>query len=255
MIRGLYTGASGMLGEMTRTDVISNNLANVNTTGFKKDRAVFRATPEIGIHRFGDPVTAGLDKTIDPMPFIGILGTGVLVDEINTDFSQGGLQVTSNPLDLAIRGEGFFEIQTPDGLRYTRDGSFSVDREGFIITKDGHQVLGQNGPIRLLSEGDVKIDPQGVVIMGGEVLDTIRVVSFNDLDGLTKQGDNLYVSGEAAFEADGEVVQGALEGSNLNTVTEMVDLITAFRAYEASQRVIKTHDETLEKAVNDIARL
>lgn len=255
MIRGLYTGASGMLGEMTRTDVISNNLANVNTTGFKKDRAVFRASPEMGIHRFGDPVTVGLDKTIDPKPFIGVLGTGVQVDEINTDFSQGGLRVTSNPLDLAIRGEGFFEVQTPDGNRYTRDGSFSMDRQGFVISKDGHQVLGQNGPIRLLQDGDLKINSEGFVMMDGQVLDRLRVVSFNDFEQLTKQGDNLYVSTAAPFQADAEVVQGALEGSNLNTVTEMVDLITAFRAYEASQKVIKTHDETLEKAVNEIARL
>lgn len=255
MIRGLYTAASGMLGEVTRTDVISNNLANVNTTGFKKDRAVFRAFPAMDTYRVDDPVTAGLDRAIDPKPFIGVLGTGVQVDEVNTDFSQGGIRVTSNPLDIAIRGEGFFELETPDGVRHTRDGSFSMDREGFIVSKDGYRVLGQNGPIRLLQNMDMVIDAHGQVITDGQILDRLRLVTFDDFGQLVKQGDNLYLSTAQPGEADGDVVQGALEDANLNTITEMVDLITAFRAYEASQKVIKTHDETLEKAVNDIARL
>ena len=136
MIRGLYTGASGMLAEMTRTDVISNNIANVNTTGFKKDRTIFRAFPEMNIHRIDDPVSVGLDRTMDPRPFIGMMGTGVMVDEVNTDFSQGNFNTTSNLLDVAIKGEGFFEVQTPEGIRYTRDGSFSLSREGYLITKD-----------------------------------------------------------------------------------------------------------------------
>lgn len=254
MIRGLYTAASGMIGEMTKTDVISNNLANVNTTGFKKDRSIFRAFPEMNIHRFDDPVPAGIDKKVDPKPFIGVIGTGVQLDEINTDFSQGSLKITSNPLDLSIRGEGFFEVQTPGGVRYTRDGSFSLDREGYMITKEGHRVLGQNGPLHLSRDRDLKINGRGEVFSNGQMLDRIRVVSFQDNE-LTKEGDNLYVSNAQPMEANSEIVQGALEEANLNTVTEMVDLISAFRAYEASQKVIRTHDETLEKAVNEIARL
>jgi len=255
LIRGLYTGASGMLAEMTRTDVISNNIANVNTTGFKKDRTIFRAFPEMYIHRIDDPVSVGLDRTMDPRPFIGMMGTGVMVDEVNTDFSQGNLNTTSNLLDVAIKGEGFFEVQTPEGIRYTRDGSFSLSREGYLITKDGYYVLGENGPLIIPQEGEIAINSLGEVVVGAQYVDRLRVVGFEDQGLLVKQGDNLFVSEAPAIQADAQVVQGALEGANLNTVTEMVDLITAFRAYEASQKVIRTHDETLDRAVNDIARL
>ena len=143
MIRGLYTGASGMLSEMARTDIIANNLANVNTLGFKKDRTIFRAFPEMNIHRVDDPVQVGLNRVIDPKPFIGMLGTGVMVDEVNIDFSQGAIKTTSNPLDVAIKGEGFFQVQTPEGIRFTRDGNFSLNRDGYLVTKDGHYVLGK----------------------------------------------------------------------------------------------------------------
>ncbi len=255
MIRGLYTGASGMLAEMTRTDVISSNLANVNTTGFKKDRAIFRAFPEMNIHRINDPVSVGLDRIFDPRPFIGMMGTGVVVDEVNTDFSQGAINTTSNPLDIALKGEGFFEVQTPDGIRFTRDGSFSMSRDGYIITKDGHYVLGEAGQVRLPQEGEIVINRLGEVFVSGQFMDRLRVVTFADPNLLVKQGNNLYISETPPLQVDAEVIQGALEGANLNTVTEMVDLITAFRAYEASQKVIRTHDETLDRAVNDIARL
>ncbi|AEE92193.1 Flagellar basal-body rod protein FlgF [Tepidanaerobacter acetatoxydans Re1] len=255
MIRGLYTGASGMLSEMSRTDVISNNLANVNTSGFKKDRAIFRALPEMNIHRFDDPITVGLDRVIDPRPFIGMLGTGVMLDEINTDFSQGAIKVTSNPLDIALRGEGFFEVQTPEGIRYTRDGSFTIDRDGYIVTKDGYYVLGENGPMLLPQEGDVVISQQGEVTVSGQFVDRLEIVNFADQGQVVKQGSNLYNSQAPTVPTDAEVIQGALEGSNTNTISEMVDLITAFRAYEASQKVIQTHDETLDRAVNDIASI
>ncbi len=258
LIRGLYTGASGMLAETIRTDVISNNIANVNTTGFKKDRVIFRAYPEMNIHRVDDPVTEGIDRKVDPRPFIGMLGTGVMVDEVNTDFSQGSINTTSNPLDIALNGEGFFAIQTPEGVKYTRDGSFSLNGNRDIVTKDGHYVLGENGQINLLNDGEITITGIGEIFVDGQYEDRLRVVVFGEQDLLLKQGDNLFTSTAQPTPVnieDTEVVQGALEGANLNTVKEMVDLITAFRAYEASQRVIRTHDETLDKAVNDIARL
>ena len=191
MIRGLYTGASGMLAEMARTDVISNNMANVNTTAFKKDRTIFRAFPEMNIHRIHDPVPAGLDKVVDPRPFIGMMGTGVMLDEVNTDFNQGHLITTSNPLDLAIRGEGFFQVQTPEGIRYTRDGSFSLSSNGYLVTKEGYYVLGENGPLQLLQTGDITISQQGEVFVNDEYIDRLNIVTFADLNQLQKQGDNL----------------------------------------------------------------
>ena len=256
MIRGLYTGASGMLAEMARTDVISNNMANVNTTAFKKDRTIFRAFPEMNIHRIHDPVPAGLDKVVDPRPFIGMMGTGVMLDEVNTDFNQGHLITTSNPLDLAIRGEGFFQVQTPEGIRYTRDGSFSLSSNGYLVTKQGYYVLGENGPLQLLQTGDITISQQGEVFVNDEYIDRLNIVTFADLNQLQKQGDNLYFT-DAVPEPlqDADVVQGALEGSNISIVAEMVDLISAFRAYEANQKVIQTHDTTLDRAINDVGRI
>lgn len=254
LIRGLYTACSGMLAETMRTDTIANNLANTNTTAFKKDQVVFCANPEMNIHRFDDPVSVGLNK-IDPKPFIGVLGTGVQVDDVNTNFLQGGLKKTSNPLDVAIRGEGFFEIMTPQGPRFTRDGSFARNSQGYIVTKSGHFLMGENGPIELPQGSDISVSSNGDILVDGQYIDTIRTVIFQNQDQLTKEGDNLYQATEQPIDANADIVHKHIEVSNVNPVREMVDMITAFRAYEANQKAIRTHDETLDKAVNDIARL
>ncbi len=178
------------------------------------------------------------------------------MDEVNTDFNQGHLITTSNPLDLAIRGEGFFQVQTPEGIRYTRDGSFSLSSNGYLVTKEGYYVLGENGPLQLLQTGDITISQQGEVFVNDEYIDRLNIVTFADLNQLQKQGDNLYFT-DAVPEPlqDADVVQGALEGSNISIVAEMVDLISAFRAYEANQKVIQTHDTTLDRAINDVGRI
>lgn len=255
MIRGLYTSASGLMAEMARTDVISNNLANINTSGFKKDRAIFRAFPEMNINRIDDPAVITPRDKIDPRPFIGVLGTGAVVDEISTDFSRGTIENTSNPLDLALSGDGFFEVQTPAGVRFTRDGSFTRNEQGYLVTSEGYYVMGQNGPIQLSDSSDISINPRGDVFSGGNFVDRLAVVSFADLRLLSKEGDNLYSTTQQPIDSNSEVIQGALEGSNVNPIGEMVDMIAAFRAYEANQKVVKANDDTLSKAVNDIARL
>ncbi|MCG0275435.1 MAG: flagellar hook-basal body protein [Thermosediminibacteraceae bacterium] len=261
MIRGLYTSAAGMLAEMARTDVISNNLANVNTAGFKRDGVVFRALPELNIHRFDDPVTVGTGFKIDPIPFIGVLGTGVTVDEIYVDFTQGKVEITSNPLDLAIQevreGErSFFGVLTPEGeLLYTRDGSFTLNDQGFLVTKEGYYVMGENGPINLRDGSKILVNTEGEVLIDGQLVDRLRIAAFTADSILEKRGDNLYRVHGAPFPASAKIIQGALERSNVNAVTEMVNLISAFRAYEANQRIIRAHDETLAKAVNEIARI
>lgn len=255
MIRGLYTAASGMLSEMARTDVISNNLANINTAGYKKDRAIFRTFPEMDINRIDDPIAVSPGEKIDPRPFIGILGTGVLLDEINTDISQGPIKNTSNPLDLALAGQGFFAVQTPGGIRYTRDGSFTRDERGYLVTAEGYNVLGQNGPIYLPDGDEITINERGDVYSGGNLMDRLQVVDFLNQRQILKQGDNLFTTNQQPVPANPRVVQGALEESNVNPVGEMVNLITAFRAYEATSKVVMANDDTLGKAVNDIAKL
>ncbi|ADL08732.1 flagellar basal-body rod protein FlgF [Thermosediminibacter oceani] len=260
MIRGLYTSASGMLAEMARTDVISNNLANINTTGFKKDRAVFRAFPEMNIHRYDDPQPVGAGFVIDPVPYIGVLGTGAGLDEIRVDFTQGRIEMTSNPLDLAIEdtaaGEtSFFEIQTPAGIRYTRDGSFTINADGFLVTREGYYVMGENGPINLRNGSKVEINTEGEVYLDGLMVDRLRIAAFPAGLSLEKQGDNLYRAQGVPLPANARIIQGALERANVNAVSEMVNLISAFRAYEANQRMVRAHDDTLAGAVNEIAKI
>jgi flagellar basal-body rod protein FlgF len=252
LIRGLYTAGSGMMSEMARVDIISNNVANVSTTGFKKDRAVFRAFPEMGIHRFDDVKSNSPNTTFHMKPYIGLLGTGAAVDEATSDFSQGIIKNTSNPLDFAVSGEGFFAVLTPQGMRLTRNGSFHLNPQGYLTTDEGYYVMGENGTISLPSESKIEVNRRGDIFIDGLNVDRLLVVSSQNI---LKEGDSLLSFSGEPGEAGGEVVQGALESSNVNPVREMVDLIGAFRAYEASQRVIKAHDDTLDRAVNEIARI
>ena len=231
MIRGLYTAASGMLAQMSRTDVISSNLANVNTTAFKKDILVFQALEEMQIRRVDDPSVTGPTISIDPKPYIGNLGTGVDVGQIYTQFEQGSIKNTSNPLDLALQGEGFFTVMIPAGIRYTRDGSFSRSSEGYLVTSDGHMIIGQNGPILLPENTGITVNENGEIFSDGQRLDQLMLVSFADPQQLVKEGDNLYSCDEEPQQAQPKVIQGALETANANAVTEMVNLIEAFRAY------------------------
>lgn len=261
MIRGLYTCASGMLAEMARTDVISNNLANVGTFGFKKDRAVFRAFPEMNIHRFDDPAVTGTGLGRAAVPFIGVLGTGASVDQTYVDFTQGEFITTSNPLDLAIKDEvpgekSFFQVQAPNGeFFYTRDGSFTINEEGFLVTKEGLYVMGEGGPINLGGGTKIVVNTEGEIYMDGRIIDRLRVIAFPQNAFFEKIGDNLFrVQGQPS-ESNAQIIQGALERSNVNAVSEMVNLISAFRSYEANQRMITAHDETLAKAVSEIARI
>ncbi len=241
-----------MMSEMARVDIISNNVANVSTTGFKKDVAVFRAFPEMGIHRFDDVRADSPNTTFHMKPYIGLLGTGAAIDEVTSDFSQGMIKNTSNPLDFAVRGEGFFTVLTPQGMRLTRSGSFHINSQGYLTTDEGYYVMGQNGTISLPSGSKIEVNLQGEIFVDGVNVDRFLVVSSRNI---IKEGDSLLSFSGEPGEAGGEVVQGALESSNVNPVREMVDLIGAFRAYEASQHVIKAHDDTLDRAVNEIARI
>lgn len=244
MIRGLYTSASGMMAEMVRNDVTANNLANLNTTGYKKDTAVFKSFPEMLMQRVND------QKKTDPQPAvnIGTLGTGAVVDEIITSHQQGALRETSNRFDLAIDGEGYFTVQNQTGTYYTRNGSFTVDGQGYLVNSQGDLVLGQNGPVRIGNSTDVVVDAAGNVTVGGARVDTLRIVSIADKAGLTKVGDSLFTGGQAGGIA-GQVKQKHLEASNVNPVTEMVNMITISRAYEANQKVITAHDQTLSQVM------
>ncbi|MDF2592921.1 MAG: flagellar basal-body rod protein FlgF [Clostridia bacterium] len=261
MIRGLYIAASAAISENKRIDVISNNIANVNTSGFKKDTMVTESFPEILMKRIGATdyrdIIAKAPLT-SKIGYIGKMNNGVRVDEVFTNFEQGPISTSGNPLDLALQGKGFFSVETPTGEKYTRSGEFTLDSEGYITTKEGYKVLGQNGPMQVNGK-NIIINEDGQVFSDGNEIDTLKLVDFNDDTLLKKQGDALYIdaSGDAGNmkASEGLVLQGSFEASNVNSVKSMVEMITMLRSYEANQKVIKTHDEMLGKSVNEIGRL
>ena len=282
MVRGWYTAASGMRAQQWRLDAVANNLANVDTDGYKRDQAAFKAFPELLLRRMQDdgqykqPFGSG-----DAAPIIGKLGTGVELNELYVDFDQGALKETESDFDVALDGKGFFTVATPWGERYTRNGSFQLGKEGYLETKEGYPVLGENGPIKVKAN-NFQIDKDGQVWINAEYaddpnlliskenntwkeaarLDTLKIVDF-DLDRyLKKQGSSLYydtdTSGPAQIMEDGQrpkVIQGFTEAANVEPVREMVQMIEINRAYEANQKVIQTHDSMLGTLINQVAKV
>lgn len=266
MVKGLYTAYTGMAEEMRRMDVMTNNLANANTTGYKKEGTVNQS--------FDDELAIKIKDTSEILPAkrLGTVNLGVKVGETYRDYSQGSFSVTDNTYDLALDGEGFFAIEFRSkagetSIKYTRDGAFTVNGDGYLMTKDGDFVLNANGAtntvggeanyVRVDPNIDVTIDNFGVVFQNNEAVAQIGVVDFEDYNYLEKYGENLFdvVPGGQLIESEAKIEQGCLEMSNVNIVTEMVDMITITRAYEANQKIITTIDGTLDKAVNTVGQV
>jgi flagellar basal-body rod protein FlgG len=264
MISGLYTAASAMVAQEQQQDVIANNLANVNTTGFKKDTALYVPFPTVFLNRIHDGKTIVPGGMVDNISPIGEMGRGVQlrVDGVVPELTKEGSYVeTSNNLDMAIKGNGMFEVMTPDGIRYTRNGNFSLDASGQLVNQTGYPVMGQAGRI-MLDSTNVHVDESGRVfdVSSGkpQEIDTLRIGLFTKDDKLRKQGDSLFykLDGLPLQEDDRvesvQIKQGYLESSNVNVVREMVDMISAYRAYEASSKAVQSQDSTLDKAVNNV---
>lgn len=247
MIRGIYSSASGMMAEMTRTDATANNLANANTTGYKKDVAVVKDFASIMITRINDGNNTDIGK----------LGLGAAIDEIAVDHATGTMRTTGNDLDMAVEGKGYFTIETPNGVRYTKNGTFSRNTSGELVTNDGYRVLGQSGGSISVNGAKVNVNSEGTVSVDGLQTGRLRIVDFADEKQLTKEGSSLFVaSGNAQQQAaSGSVRQGTLEMSNVNVVTEMVNLITGYRAYEVNAKAVQAHDQLLDKAVNEVGKV
>jgi flagellar basal-body rod protein FlgG len=349
MIRGLYIAASSAVAESKRMDTIANNIANVNTTGFKKDVMITESFPEILISKINSGIdkdilaggnkSAGIDsgnngetysantssgffnvetpqgisrsrsigfmvnkegflvtpqgnyilgqngrintggepvaidaagqvlaggtavdrlKVSNPLNTVGNLSYGIRSSEVKTNFEQGQLHSTGNSFDLALRGKGFFSIETPEGERYTRGGDFTKDSEGYLVTEEGYKVLGEAGYIKV-DGSNITVNEKGEVYSDSQLVDRLKLVDFNDYEVLRKEGNGLLRIEEGTeaelAEAAGLVQQGFLESSNVNSVKEMVEMMTMMRSYEANQKMIKIHDELIGKAVNEIARL
>ena len=286
MWRGLYTAATGMVTESKRTDVIANNIANAATAGYKKDVAVHREFETMLIRRVNDHEDSGsggpgaLDTDIGDVtkfkgfgananepPVVGQLGMGDYISEIAVDHSQGAYESTGNAYDFAIAGQGFFAVQTQDGIRYTRNGAFFRNQNGVLQDIRGNNLLDITGnavtippnvtPERFSVGADGTISVRGANEAQPQILGRIQVVQFNNPQALRKQGDNLfYATANAQPQpATGEVLQGILEKSNTEIVTEMVELIHNHRLYEAGSKAVTTQDAMLDAAVNQLGRI
>jgi flagellar basal-body rod protein FlgF len=251
LIRGIYIAASGMLAESLRADVTANNLANANTGGFKKDFAIMKDYASRQIRRIDDG---------EKEPEIGAMGAGAQLDAISTSHAAGTMQPTNNSLDFALAGKGFFAVETPGGVRYTRNGAFTRNSAGELVTQDGYRVLGQNGPINLEpagKAGKVTAAEDGRIFLDEVENNTFQLFDFEDETRLRKEGANLFrpPEGVEAQAATPKVQQGFIEGSNVNVISEMLNMISGFRAYETNSKVVQAHDTMLDKAVNEVAKV
>ncbi|MCH3959637.1 MAG: flagellar basal-body rod protein FlgF [Selenomonas sp.] len=266
MWRGLYTAGAGMITETKRTDTIANNLANANTSGYKRDDAINREFAPMLIRRINDgkmqnDVTSIKGFSLGGVaPVVGTLGLGSYIDEIATDHTQGGFQTTGNPLDLAISGDGYFAVQTPQGVRYTRDGNFYKSAAGQLQTVNGQAVLDNQGrPITIPAGATrISVDEKGQIQADNQTIATLQFVQFGpNRRALLKQGNSLYYpqAGAQPQAATGAIQQGMLENSNTNVVSEMVELINNYRIYEAGSKAVTTQDTMLDKSVNEVGKL
>jgi len=236
---------------------ITNNISNADTTGYKKEHLVSHSFDEVLIKRINDPHVVGQTR-IANAPNTGPLNFGTQIDQLYINFEEGILEGTERNTDIALVGDAFFVVGTPAGERYTRSGAFYIDVMGYLVDGEGNYLLGENGPV-YVGGMNFSVDVLGGVRTGdgNEYADRIRVVSFEDNGALRKQGSNLYFSMEAPQAAPNQyrMVQGFLEGSNVDIGREMVDMLTVFRTYETNQRMLTMIDETVGKAVSEIGRL
>lgn len=258
-IRGMFTAASGMIGNQFLVDTIANNLANVNTTGFKKARVNFQDLLYQHIRPAGTSVTTGIN-----VPTGISVGHGTRVASTERIFSQGDFRVTENPLDIVIMGRGFFRIQRDDGTTgYTRDGSFKRDETGRIVTAEGLPLLPEiTIPEDATSVAVGRDGSVSVLVAGQEAsqeIGQIDLALFVNPAGLLADGSNMYLETDASgaptvvtpgLEGAGQLLNGVLEASNVQIVEELVNLIIAQRAFEVNSRVVQTTDEMLQSANN-----
>lgn len=255
MIRGIYTAASGMIATLMANDTLANNMANLNTVGFKNNSVTFQSFPEMLITKMS---AAGNRE-------VGTVMTGSKVRETRIHFDQGDLYETGNTFDLALKGDGFFTVQNEAGdTCYTRAGTFSVNDEGFLTTIHGDYVMGELGKIQLnLDEAPFFIDQQGEIMANGRLVETLKITRFQDNQALQKVGHTMFEKGPLAVELPPPgpneppgytVEQGKLERSNSNAIGELVRSIAGMRLYESLQKNVKMHNQALGKAVNEVGR-
>ncbi len=256
MIKGLYTAASGMLSTTMHMDTMANNMANMNTVGFKKNHTSIQSFPELMIQRVD----------AEGVKNIGTLNSGSKIKATPVNFSQGALRTTGNTFDLAIQGDGFFTVMDNQGEPfYTRNGAFILNDSGDLVNQEGNQVLALNNrPINIPRDGrKIEITSAGIISADGQIIDELHITRFQNNATLEKVGSNLFRETEATQinqdppvdQALGySIFQRTLEGSNVNMIQEMVNNITGLRLYESLQKNIQMQNQTLGKVVNEVGR-
>lgn len=246
MSQALFSVATGAVSHEKRLDILANNLANINTVGYKQDNLIFRI-PNLPPQT--EPSSQATDFLYSPPP----LPSGTTVD-----FSQGELLHTGNPLDVALSGDGFFCIETPAGRQYTRNGGFSINKDGVLGTKAGYPVSGDSGTIKV-SGRDVSIDETGAVYVDGSRVGALKVIKISNPGSLRKVGETMFAlgdSGGSEVDAKGTLVkQGFLEGANVNPIRAMTEMIDIMRGYESYQKVMQFLDDITRKSVGEVGRL
>ncbi len=259
MLQGINTAAAGMASILDQNNIIANNLANVNTVGFKQLIPTFRNIRDINVEVFNPS-----DQTGPGLKTVGNISAGSIIDQTHLDLEQGPLKKTDGTLDVAINGDGFFAVQTENGEFYTRNGNFMLNDEGDLVTQSGFKVLSEGGGtininIQGQSAGDIVISADGRIIHSGAEIDKLRIVDFEDKSKLITVGNSLFQNADNmqnAVEMDNpSISQGYLEGSNANMVKSLIDSISGSRTYETLAKVVSNSNGTLKKTVTEVGSL
>lgn len=253
MSDGLYTAMTGAMATSKQLDIVANNLANVDSAGFKKEKTIFKGQqPDVEF----DLLELQAPETEMPGKILPLDKYNVVIDDTYTDFAQGRMEKSDNPLDLGLQGKGFFKVQGPNGVRYTRNGTFGISSQNQLVTQDGYPVLDDQNRAILLDKGAITINSNGGLYQGGERIAKLGIVQFQKQDELIKEGKSLW-QGNPIQEQPSEAVvhQGFLESSNVNPVDEMIQLIQLHRSFEMNTRVLETYGELNRKAATDVGRI
>lgn len=254
MIRGIYTAVSSLMTLEAKQGVVTNNLTNINTPGFKPD--------ELIVSQFDKVMLSNRDGSSNSFKQLGSMSIGSKIDSTRTKFTQGTLKQTTNSTDFALSGPGFFTVTQNGKEYYTRDGSFVIDMQGNLVTNTGASVLGVNAntgniePINLAGATDITVDGFNNININGNPAYRMRVFNFGDYKNLDKIADNLYSTEENGFEISTTKVQNkTLETSEVNPAVEMVNLTNTLRSFESSMKVLNYLDESLKISANEIGRV
>lgn len=260
MLNSIYTPVSGGIAQERVLEMIANNLANMNTVGFKGDRVTFTLLEPEPEKRYTDPLPPANFK-VGVEQLMNLKGNEIIhvgVSSVERDQTQGPPIDTKNPTDIMIDGEGMLSVMTPDGVRYTRNGSLSVSPDGVLMSKDGHPVLGEKGDI-VVRAGAFQINDSGELWQDGQMVDKLTIYKFDDDASLERAGLNLFLYGGQPegrkLIANAQVRQGYLEGSNVNAIKDLTNMIIAHRSYEAYQKAVSNYDSVMQKSSNQIGEV